>query len=100
MEVRIHQYTNESGQLATRLSRTILVHKFTVDTWGDDDHVLLAKAPFSKWVRSDAGQWVAEHAIGKPEVANMQDWQSLEHRYIIRAELYEQDITFYQLKWG
>ena len=100
MKVRIHQYVDESGQLATRLSRIIPVHDFTVDTWGDDDHVLLAAEPLSEWEHSDAGQWVMEHAVEKPVFVSMTDWATLEHRYIVRAELYEQDITFYHLKWG
>ena len=99
MKVRIHQHVNESGQLATRLSRIISVHEFTVAAWGDGDHGILAAEPLSEWEHSDAGQWVMEHAVVKPVFNSLLDHSSYQYRYIVRAELYEQDITFYQLKW-
>ena len=100
MRVKVHQHTNESGQLVDRLSRNIIVHEFTVTVWDDSDHAIIAAEPLYKWEHSDAGQWVMEHAVEKPVFTSTTEWAILAYRYIVRARLYEEDITFYQLKWG
>lgn len=97
MMVEVHRHVSESGYLSEKLSRVITVHEFTIT---EGDHVIYAADPLYDWEHSDAGQWVMEHAVEQPVFQSQFEYTSFSYKYIVRAELYEEDITFYQLKWG
>jgi hypothetical protein len=97
MMIKVHRYENESGYLTEKLSRVITVHEFTIT---EEDHVVYAAEPLHEWEHSDVGQWVIEHAVEQPVFHSQFEYASYSYKYIVRARLYEEDITFYQLKWG
>lgn len=97
MKIKVHQHVNESGQLVEKLSRDITVHEFNI---AEEDHDIYAAGPMYDWQKSEAGQFVLEHAVEQPIFHNQLDVETYSHKYIVRARLYEEDITFYQLKWG
>jgi len=65
-----------------------------------EDPQIYAAAPIWEWQQSESGKWVKEHALAAPV------WQTTTcistYRYIVRivADLKEQDITYFKLKWG
>ena len=97
MKVKIHQHVTDSGQLVDKLSRVITVHEFCIS---EEDHEVYAAEPLYTWQRSESGQWVMDHAVEQPVFHSQLDIETYGHKYLVRARLYEEDITFYQLKWG
>jgi hypothetical protein len=77
----------------------VVVHAFRL---GDvEDPVLYAAQPIREWEKSEAGQWVREHAIGHIEWfqgPSQQDYYGYQFRIV--ADLKEEDATFFSLKWG
>ena len=77
----------------------IIVHEAVL---ADDceDPQIYAAAPIWEWQQSESGKWVKEHALAAPV------WQTTTcistYRYIVYivADLKEQDITYFKLKWG
>ena len=75
----------------------IVVHRFGV---GDvDDPDLYAAEPIYQWEKSEAGQWVMANSIETPSWHRSVDMNTYGHRYEIRADLHDQDVTFFKLKW-
>lgn len=97
MKVKIHQHVNESEQLVEKLSSVITVHEFYIT---EEDHDIYAAEPLLAWEYSESGRWIIEHAVDPPVFLSQMDYTHFSHKYIIRARLHEEDITFYQLKWG
>ena len=76
----------------------IIVHRFTV---GDvEDPQLYAGAPLYEWERSEVGQWVKTHAVETPVWRQHIDHHSYGYQFIIEADLSEEDVTYFALKWG
>ena len=77
----------------------IIVHEATMAEDCEDPQIYAA-APIWEWQQSESGKWVKEHALASPV------WQTTTcvstYRYIVRivADLKEQDITYFKLKWG
>lgn len=73
---------------------SILVHTYDIaDTYHDN------KDTFNEWLVSEKGKWVMEHAV-EPVTANQHhDFSLMVDRYYIIAKLYEQDATYFTLKW-
>ena len=75
-----------------------VVHKFNV---GDvDDPQLYAASPLYEWERSEVGQWVMKHSKETPSWSQYTDPYSYGYQFIITADLSEEDITYFALKWG
>jgi hypothetical protein len=76
----------------------VTVHRFSL---GDvDDPDLYAAQPLYEWEKSEAGQWVMEHAIEVPMWHRQHDHQNWGYAYVITAHLKEVDYLFWQLKWS
>jgi len=77
----------------------IIVHEAMLANDCEDPQIYAA-APIWEWQQSEMGKWVKEHALVSPV------WQTTTcistYRYIVRivADLKEQDITYFKLKWG
>jgi hypothetical protein len=77
----------------------IIVHEATMAE-DCEDPTIYASVPIYEWEQSDSGKWVKEHALASPV------WQTTTcvstYRYIVRivADLKEEDITYFKLKWG
>jgi hypothetical protein len=84
--------------IVTEEIHKVVVHKFSL---GDvDDPDIYAAGPIYDWERSEAGQFVFKHAIGKPEWHRRMDLMSMGHRYIITAELEAKKLSEFYLRWG
>ena len=75
----------------------ILVHTFRL---GDvEDPEIYAAGPLFDWERSDAGQWVMKHAVGKPYWTKRIDYHSYGYEFNVVARLSEADQIFFRLKY-
>ena len=75
----------------------VAVHSFTMGDVEDPD--LYAAQPIMEWQKSEAGQWVMEHAVETPFWHRSVDPASYGHKYYVIARLREQDQTYWTLKW-
>lgn len=75
----------------------VKVHEFSMGDVEDPD--LYAAVPLSDWQKSEAGQWVMEHAVETPFWHRMSDPGSYGYKYYIIARLAEHDQTYWALKW-
>lgn len=76
----------------------ITVHSVAL---GDvDDPEVYAAEPILKWEKSEPGQWIMIHAVDKPTFYVGTNHMSYGYQCVIRAKLHEEDVTFYELKWG
>ena len=76
----------------------ITVHRFTL---GDvDDPDIYAAQPIYDWEQSEEGQWVMANAVETPSWHRCVDQVSYGYRYEIRANLKDEDVTFFKLKWA
>jgi hypothetical protein len=75
----------------------ILVHEFKMREV-DDIEIFVAE-PLSQWLNTDAGKWVKEKS---KDTVWMHRFVPDYFEYIVRiyADLSEEDITYYTLKWG
>ena len=76
----------------------LIVHKFSV---GDvEDPTLYAGGPLRDWELSDIGQWVMTHAKEPPIWRQFIDRNIYGYQFLIEADLSEEDVTYFTLKWG
>ena len=74
-----------------------IVHEFFVD---EEQVVLAANEYLQKWVQSEMGQWVINHAVERPV------WYKYDSPSLVGAKIFivtkfkDKDLTFWQLKWG
>ena len=76
----------------------VVVHKFNLADVEDPD--IYAAGPMFDWERSEAGQFVMQHAIDKPEWHRHMDPMWMGYRYIIMAELEAKKLSEFYLRWG
>ena len=76
----------------------VVVHKFDMSDVEDPD--LYAAEPLWNWQQSEAGQFVMEHAIDKPEWHRHMDSMFMGYRYVITAELEKKKLAEFYLRWG
>lgn len=76
----------------------IVVSEFLL---GDvEDPQLYAAQPIWEWQQSEVGKWVMSNALDQPEWSTHVDHTTYGYKVRITANLKEEDITFYKLKWG
>ena len=76
----------------------VVVHKFDLSDVEDPD--LYAAEPLWQWEKSEAGQFVMEHAVVQPEWQRHLDPMFMGYRYIIVAELESKKLSEYYLRFG
>jgi hypothetical protein len=76
----------------------IIVHRFNISDYEDPD--LHAAAPLWEWQQSDAGKFIMQHALDKPECHKHIDPMSLSYRYIVVAELEKKKLSEFYLRFG
>jgi hypothetical protein len=76
----------------------IIVHRFNISDFEDPD--LHAAAPLWEWQQSEAGQFIMQHAIDKPEWHKQMDPMMLSYRYSIVVELEAKKLTEFYLRFG
>ena len=76
----------------------ITVHSFNL---GDvEDPQLYAAQPLWEWEKSEQGQWVKSNAKEVPEWFTGPDANNYGFQVRVVADLKEEDVTYYNLKWG
>jgi hypothetical protein len=87
-------WPSDKGDIITS---THIVHEFRL---GDvDDPDIYAAGPIFDWERSEAGSWVMKNAYDKPSWHRHADINTYGYRYQIRADLTDEQITFFELKF-
>lgn len=79
------------------ITRNVVVHTFRLSDVDDPD--IYAAGPIFDWERSDAGQWVMKNAIQEPSWHRHVDYMTYGYQYQIRADLTDEQITFFELKY-
>ena len=75
----------------------IIVHEaMLVD---NEDPQIYAAGPIYDWERSDSGQWIMANALTTPIWKTVVDNNNANTKVQIIADLKEQDITYFKLKW-
>ena len=76
----------------------IIVHEaMLVD---NEDPQIYAAVPIYEWQQSDSGKWVMANALITPFWKTVVDYNNANTKVQIIADLKEQDITYFKLKWG
>ena len=76
----------------------IVVHRFVLSDVDDPD--IYAAGPIFDWERSEAGQFVMEHAVDTPEWHKQVDPMLMGYKYAIVAELEAKKLSEFYLRWG
>jgi len=79
------------------ITTNVMVHSFRLSDVDDPD--IYAAGPIFDWERSDAGQWVMKNAIQEPSWHRHVDHMTYGYQYQIRADLTDEQITFFELKY-
>jgi hypothetical protein len=87
-------WPSDKGDIITS---TYIVHEFSVSDVDDSD--IYAGQPLYEWQQTDAGKWVMENAIQKPSWHRQLDIHTYGYRYQIRADLTDEQVTFFELKY-
>jgi hypothetical protein len=87
-------WPSDKGDIITS---THIVHEFSLSDVEDPD--LLAAEPIWNWQQSESGKWVMENAIQKPSWHRNIDIHTYGYRYQIRADLTDEQVTFFELKF-
>ena len=74
-----------------------IVHQFKMSDVEDPD--MWAGQYIYDWQQSDAGKWVMENAMQKPSWHRQFDIYSYGYQYQIRADLTDEQVTFFELKF-
>lgn len=75
----------------------VVVHHFLLGDIENPD--LYAAEPLYKWQQSEEGQFVMSHAVETPIWKTQHDVTSFSTKYIIIAKLYDEDFTYYTLRY-
>jgi hypothetical protein len=92
---KIHKYMLIEDKVVE--TKKITVHTFLMGDVEDPD--LYAAEPLWNWQQSDSGKWVMENAIQKPSWHRHIDIHTYGYRYQIRADLTDEQVTFFELKF-
>jgi hypothetical protein len=87
-------WPSDKGDIITS---THIVHEFRLSDVDDPD--IYAAGPIFDWERSEAGSWVMKNAYDKPSWHRHADINTYGYKYQIRADLTDEQITFFELKF-
>jgi hypothetical protein len=94
-----YQVVENDGYTVVDEIHKVVVHRFILSDVDDPD--LYAAEPLWKWQQSEAGKFVMEHAIDKPEWHRFMDYGSLYgYSYVVTAELEKKKLAEFYLRWG
>lgn len=65
-----------------------------------EDPVLYAASPLLEWEKSEKGQWVMMHAKESPVWHLINDPELFGYKVAITAQLDDDDLTYFYLKWN
>lgn len=76
----------------------VKVHEFVMSDI--DDFEIYVADPLYKWEKSEQGQWVMSNATETPYYTSGFDHRTYGMRVVIMADLSEENVTYFNLKWG
>lgn len=80
------------------MTNKVEVHSFSM---GDvEDPELYVASPLIEWEKSEQGQWVKDRSVTVPEFHISPCMRTFGYRVSITAELLDQDLTYYCLRWA
>lgn len=88
----------ENGVSRVEEIHKVVVHRFKMSDCEDPD--IYAAAPIFDWERSEAGQFVMNNAIDKPEWCRNHSYLTMGYEYAIIAELEKKKLTEFYLRFG
>jgi hypothetical protein len=92
------QHFEKDGHTFVEEIHKVVVHRFKLSDVDDPD--LYAAEPLWQWQQTEAGQFVMEHAINKPEWHRNNNIIHWGYEYAIVAELEKKKLTEFYLRWG
>jgi hypothetical protein len=95
--VRYREVTKD-GKLVIEEIHKVVVYRFRVVDVEDPD--LYAADLIWKWQQNDAGKFVMEHAIDKPEWHQQFYFSSYGYEYVIMVELEKKKLSEFYFRWG
>ena len=87
-------WPSDNGDVITT---SYIVHRFNVSDVDDPD--VYAGQPIYEWQQTEAGKWIMENAYDKPSWHRQMDYVMYGYKYIIKADLTPEQITFFELKF-
>jgi hypothetical protein len=93
------RYTVEEDDVVKEIHK-VVVHKFDIWTFKDEDPDVYSAEPIFDWERSEAGQFVMKYAMNKPEWVKHADPVWMGYRYIVIAELEAKTLSEFYLRFG
>jgi hypothetical protein len=90
-----HQFELVDGRVVEY--KKVMVHEFFVNS---EDVVVEAARYLYDWEKSEAGQWVMNHAVEQPVWHKYGSPALFGAKICVVAVLKDKDFTFWQLKWG
>jgi hypothetical protein len=65
-----------------------------------EDPQVYAAIPLFQWEQSESGKWVKANALCQPVWHIIPSKLTYTFKVIVTADLAEEDITYFKLKWG
>ena len=79
------------------INTEVVVHRFAIEGHGLPGRVFTDK--LREWEKSEEGQWVLTHCIGKYRYEQFADPMEHKHKFMVVARLNEIDITYFNLRF-
>ena len=76
----------------------LVVFKFTISD-GDDPDLHVAEI-LSEWEHSESGRWVVDHAVEIPRWYRNVNVSSYSYEFLVKAQMFEEDVIYFKLKWS
>ncbi len=75
----------------------IVVHRFSIYDTQDPD--IAAGQPLWEWENSEVGRWCMQNSVTTPEWRKHTSHEKMAVEYAIIAQLTDQDLVYYKLKF-
>lgn len=93
-----YNVNQSNGQSIVEEIHRVVVHRFNMSDVEDPE--LYAAQPIWEWQQTDAGKFVMENAVDKPEWHKHMDPMWMGYTFIIVAELEKKKLSEFLLRWG
>ena len=72
----------------------------TINMGDVEDPAFHSEHLIAKWLETDAGKFIVNHALESPCVLSQHDLSAFGYTYKVMAKLSTANETFWKLKWG
>lgn len=95
--MKAHHYQTKIIDGIPKKIYKIIAHRFNISDCEDPD--LYAAEPIYKWQQSEQGQYIMSKALEIPQWTRNTCFDVYGYEYLIVANLYEEDVTYFTLRW-